>query len=553
MSVYSKILELVSGLPRTIDLSTNTLSVQGLQINAATGGTSITHDFNSGGTSYIVTWPASQAASSGYALLNDGAGNLSWAPASAGSVTSVALADGSTSPIYTISGSPVTSSGTLTFTLSSQTANKVLASPNGSSGQPTFRSLVAADIPSLSATYVTQSEVGAVNGVASLDSGGHIPLSQLPASLVEYQGTWAASTNTPTLANGTGTSGWFYIASDSGTVNFGAGGIAFNAGDWVLYNGTIWERAVQSNVVQSVNSQTGIVTINAINQLTGDITAGPASGSASAAATIAAGAVTATKLGTITDGVTLDQSGAGSTLEVKSAGITETQIASTALASSGGLLGGSGTKLGIKIPAASALVANSSGLDVQTDGVTVSVSANKIYVPASGIGTSQLAASSVTAAKLATGAFDQSTIIGGAGTAASVVSSPVQQTSEIAGQAFSATTLYAVRYAKAADSGFVAGRVYSADNDTTSADNFYAIGLVYPAGAVSSAGSITVTESGLINVPSHGFTVGTPVYLSAAGAITGTAPSTSLQAIVKLGMVKDANNIFVQIQTFGVN
>jgi hypothetical protein len=38
--------------------------------------------------------------------------------------------------------------------LVSQTANKVLASPNGSSGTPTFRALVASDIPDLSATYM---------------------------------------------------------------------------------------------------------------------------------------------------------------------------------------------------------------------------------------------------------------------------------------------------------------------------------------------------------------------------------------------------------------
>src|SRR6185437_15194238 len=40
-------------------------------------------------------------------------------------VTSVGLSDGSTTPIFTVSGSPVSSSGTLTFTLATQTANKV--------------------------------------------------------------------------------------------------------------------------------------------------------------------------------------------------------------------------------------------------------------------------------------------------------------------------------------------------------------------------------------------------------------------------------------------
>lgn len=204
-----------------------------------------------------------------------------------GSVSSISLADTSTTPIYTISGSPITTSGTIDLTLNSQVANQVFASPNGSSGQPSFRAIVAADLPSLSGTYVLQSEVGAANGVASLDSTGHIPLAQIPMTVLEYLGTWNASTNTPTLTNGTGSSGQFYIVNTAGTANFGAGPISFNAGDWVLYNGTIWERAVQSNIVQSVNGQTGVVTVNAINQLTGDVTTSTASGSQSEVATLA--------------------------------------------------------------------------------------------------------------------------------------------------------------------------------------------------------------------------------------------------------------------------
>jgi hypothetical protein len=71
--------------------------------------------------------------------------------AGGGTVTSVAL---SLPSFITVSGSPVTSSGTLTGTLASQTANTVFAAPNSSSGTPTFRSLVSADIPDLSATYL---------------------------------------------------------------------------------------------------------------------------------------------------------------------------------------------------------------------------------------------------------------------------------------------------------------------------------------------------------------------------------------------------------------
>ena len=66
------------------------------------------------------------------------------ATANTGTVTSVAL---SLPSIFSVSGSPVTGSGTLTGSLANQTANKVLASPNGSTGAPTFRALVVADIP----------------------------------------------------------------------------------------------------------------------------------------------------------------------------------------------------------------------------------------------------------------------------------------------------------------------------------------------------------------------------------------------------------------------
>lgn len=69
-----------------------------------------------------------------------------------GTVQSVAL---SLPAIFTVTGSPVTSSGTLTATLASQTANTVWAAPNGAAGSPTFRSLVSADIPTLTASKIS--------------------------------------------------------------------------------------------------------------------------------------------------------------------------------------------------------------------------------------------------------------------------------------------------------------------------------------------------------------------------------------------------------------
>ena len=84
-----------------------------------------------------------------------------------GTVTSVGL---SLPSIFDVSGSPVTTSGTLTGTLASQTANKVFASPNGASGTPSFRSLVAADIPTLNQN--TTGTAANVTGVVAIANGG---------------------------------------------------------------------------------------------------------------------------------------------------------------------------------------------------------------------------------------------------------------------------------------------------------------------------------------------------------------------------------------------
>jgi len=98
------------------------------------------------------------------------------------------------------------------------------------------------------------------NGIPQLDSNGKILVSQLPNSVMEYLGTWNASTNTPTLANGTGNAGDVYLCNVAGTTNFGAGPITFYVGDQVIYSGSIWQRA---------SGATGSVTSVAVTE-TGD-------------------------------------------------------------------------------------------------------------------------------------------------------------------------------------------------------------------------------------------------------------------------------------------
>lgn len=68
-----------------------------------------------------------------------------WTDLPSGTVTSVAMTVPS---IMSVAGSPITSSGSLDVTLTTEAANLVFAGPaSGAAAVPTFRALVAADIP----------------------------------------------------------------------------------------------------------------------------------------------------------------------------------------------------------------------------------------------------------------------------------------------------------------------------------------------------------------------------------------------------------------------
>lgn len=58
-----------------------------------------------------------------------------------------------------------------------------------------------------------------------------------------YRGLWNAATNTPVLTSGTGTMGDYYIVSIDGSTNLDDI-TTWVASDYVIFNGTKWERAV---------------------------------------------------------------------------------------------------------------------------------------------------------------------------------------------------------------------------------------------------------------------------------------------------------------------
>jgi len=60
---------------------------------------------------------------------------------------------------------------------------------------------------------------------------------------VVYQGTWNASTNVPALTSSVGTKGYYYLVSTPGSTNLN-GITTWNAGDWAVFDGNVWERVI---------------------------------------------------------------------------------------------------------------------------------------------------------------------------------------------------------------------------------------------------------------------------------------------------------------------
>ena len=88
-----------------------------------------------------------------------------------GTVTSVAMTMPGAIFSTSVSGSPITTSGTLAPSLLTQTANTVFAGPaTGSAATPTFRALASADIPNNAAN--TTGQAGSVANALTMNNGG---------------------------------------------------------------------------------------------------------------------------------------------------------------------------------------------------------------------------------------------------------------------------------------------------------------------------------------------------------------------------------------------
>jgi hypothetical protein len=142
------------------------------------------------------------------------------------------------------------------------TANGSVASPAlGYTAEDVANKQNSLTVDGTGSKYTTVDAVNAgLSGKASLDGGGKVPLSQINDALlgsVNYKGTYNASTNLPALPSATTNKGNYYVVTNNGT-QFA---INFVAGDWIISNGSNYEKVDNNNNVTSVAGRVGAVTL----------------------------------------------------------------------------------------------------------------------------------------------------------------------------------------------------------------------------------------------------------------------------------------------------
>lgn len=102
-------------------------------------------------------------------------------------------------------------------------------------------------------------DMGASSGQVLRFNGTNWVPSTLSSSQV-YAGTYNAVTDSPNLSGMTAPAGTYYIVTASGTQDLGSGAVTLDAGDWVVSDGTSWDRVAIGGVsVSNFNGRTGAV------------------------------------------------------------------------------------------------------------------------------------------------------------------------------------------------------------------------------------------------------------------------------------------------------
>lgn len=145
-------------------------------------------------------------------------------------------------------------------------------------GYVTFTNVVTTTLNIPAGTYNTQfattkyvvdeinSLRGTANGLAPLGADSRLPAQYLPSSIVGalvYKGTWNGVT---ALDPSSSTNlGWYYILTATGTFTVNGTSMSLHANDWIVSDGTQWDKIDNTALVTSVNGAQGAVTLTTDN------------------------------------------------------------------------------------------------------------------------------------------------------------------------------------------------------------------------------------------------------------------------------------------------
>ena len=186
-----------------------------------------------------------------------------------GTITNAQLANSS----FTINSTSISLGGTSTITAVNPYALTIGTGLSGTSYNGSSAVTVAIASTGVSAgTYgsglavpqITVNAQGQITGITTIASGSNT-----------YQGTWNASTNSPTLTSSVGTNGYYYVVSVAGTTTLN--GISlWSVGDWVVFNGSVWQKVNGSSseafTAITVTGLTGYMYANGTSQVTSSTT-----------------------------------------------------------------------------------------------------------------------------------------------------------------------------------------------------------------------------------------------------------------------------------------